>query len=240
MEILIVEDEVELAAALQCLLEREGYRVDTATDGSAGAQLAATQPYNLLIFDWMLPEISGLELCRERRTAGDTTPILILTAKDTIDDRVAGLDAGADDYIVKPFELREFLARVRALLRRSPTAEDVEEPPVKTLKFADLELQPDNQLAFRGNNVLQLSSQETRLLECFLRHPGQVLSQQQLRDWLWQAGEQPSSNVVAALVRLLRRKIEVSGTPSLIRTVYGKGYSLGDRKVERSDGTPSA
>ncbi|MEO0949366.1 MAG: response regulator transcription factor [Cyanobacteria bacterium J06641_5] len=234
MEILIVEDEVELAAALQRLLEREGYRVDTAADGSVGAQLATTQTYNLLIFDWMLPKVSGLELCRERRTAGDTTPILILTAKDTIDDRVAGLDAGADDYIVKPFELREFLARVRALLRRSPTAEETEEPPVKTLKFGDLELQPDNQLAFRGGKVLQLSGQETRLLECFLRHPGQVLGQQQLRDWIWQEGEQPSSNVVAALVRLLRRKIEVAGTPSLIRTVYGKGYSLGDRDAERS------
>ena len=230
MEILIVEDEVELAAALQRLLEREGYRVDTATDGKTGARLAAAQTYNLLILDWMLPEISGLALCRERRAGGDTTPILILTAKDTIDDRVAGLDAGADDYIVKPFELREFLARVRALLRRSPAAE---EPPAETtLKYGDLELQPDNQLAFRGDKVLQLSGQETRLLECFLRYPGQVLGQQQLRDWIWQEGEQPSSNVIAALVRLLRRKIEIAGTPNLIRTVYGKGYSLGDREAE--------
>lgn len=226
MEILIVEDECELLAALQRLLEREGYRVDTAEDGRAGARLAATRAYDLLIFDWMLPAISGVELCRQRRDGGDATPILILTAKDTIDDRVAGLDAGADDYIVKPFELREFLARVRALVRRSPA---LGEPPTKTLRYADLELYPDNQLVYRGDRVLQLSAQETRLLECFLRHPGQILSQQQIRDWIWQGSKQPSSNVVAALVRLLRRKIEITGAPNPIRTVYGRGYSLGDR-----------
>ncbi len=236
MHILIVEDESELLAALQRLLEREGYCVDTASDGPGGARLAAAQGYDLLILDWMLPEISGLDLCRERRHGGDVTPILILTAKDTVDDRVAGLDAGADDYIVKPFELREFLARVRALLRRSPGAG---ESTATTLKYGGIELQPDNQIAFRAGSPLALSAQETRLLECFLRHPGQILSQQQIRDWIWQGSQQPSSNVVAALVRLLRRKIETTGVPNPIRTVYGKGYCFGEPMASDSFGAGS-
>jgi OmpR-family two-component system manganese-sensing response regulator len=151
---------------------------------------------------------------------------LFLTAKDTLDDRVAGLDAGADDYIVKPFELRELLARVRASLRRSePSQRDVKND---RLQVADLRLDRENQLAYRGDRKIELSEKETRLLELFLSHPGQLLTHTQIYQHLWSDSDRPSSNVLAALVRLLRRKIAKKGEPQLIQSVYGKGYRLQD------------
>lgn len=225
MQILLVDDEVELTAPLTRLLTREGYQVDIAHDGLEGSQLAAQQKYDLLILDWMLPHRSGLEICQELRSHGDTTPVLFLTAKDTIDDRVQGLDAGADDYLIKPFELRELLARVRALLRRPPTLEAA--PPSPRLRVGDLELDSENQLAYRHHRAIDLSEKETQLLAFFMRHPNQLLTHQQIHDQVWRDGEKPSSNVLAAQIRLLRRKIEAANDSPLIHTVYGKGYRFG-------------
>lgn len=225
MQILLVDDEVELTDPLAQVLCREGYEVDIAANGVTGLELALQNHYDLLVLDWMMPQRSGLEICRQLRQAGKTTPVLFLTAKDTIDDRVRGLDAGADDYLVKPFELRELLARVRALLRRSPAFEIA--PARQRLQVADLELDRDNQLAYRRNRPIELSEKETQLLAYFLENSGQVLTHAQIHRHLWPATEQPNSNVLAALVRLLRRKIEVKGETPLIHTVYGKGYRLG-------------
>ena len=224
MKILLVDDEVELTDPLSKILSREGYQVDIAHDGNKGVQLAIENNYDLLILDWMLPHKSGLEICQEIRNHSLTTPVLFLTAKDTIDDRVIGLDAGADDYLIKPFELRELLARVRALLRRMPT---LEQNTTEKLKFADLELDRDNQLVYRCGKAIELSEKELDLLEYFMRHPGQLLTHEEIYNYLWQDNTKPSSNVLAALIRLLRRKIEIKGKATLIYTVYGKGYRFG-------------
>lgn len=224
MKILLVDDEVELADPLSRLLSREGYDVDVATDGESGCDLASQGSYDLLILDWMLPGLSGLEICRKVRSRQDATPVLFLTAKDTLNDRVDGLDAGADDYLVKPFELRELLARVRALLRRSP---NLDPSPQPRLAFSDLTLDEANQLAHRQGQPVELSEKETRLLAYLLRHANQVLTHEQIYQSVWDDQEAPSSNVVAAQMRLLRRKIEPKGTPPIIHTVYGRGYRLG-------------
>jgi len=225
MKILLVDDEVELTDPLTRLLQREGYEVDVADNGVTGARLVLENNYDLLILDWMLPHKSGLEICQELRSHSLTTPVLFLTAKDTVDDRVLGLDAGADDYLVKPFQLRELLARVRALLRRS--ANLIEQSPGR-LKVADLELDSENQLAYRQGRAIELSEKEVKLLEYFMRHPGQLLTHEEIHRYLWTDKEQPSSNVLAALIRLLRRKIEGKGESTLIHTVYGKGYRFGE------------
>lgn len=225
MRILLVDDEVELTDPVSRVLQREGYEVDVADDGTEARRKAGQGNYHLFILDWMLPQSSGLEICQELRSRGDTTPVLFLTAKDTLDDRVQGLDAGADDYLVKPFELRELLARVRAQLRRSAQLDVAPQP--ERLRIDDLELDPDNQLAYRGGRAIELSDKESKLLELFVSHPGQLLTHQQIYQHLWSADEQPSSNVLAALIRLLRRKIEASGDTTLIHSVYGKGYRFG-------------
>jgi OmpR-family two-component system manganese-sensing response regulator len=226
MPILLVDDEVELTNPLSRALSREGYTVDVAYDGTTGTKLAAKGDYDLLILDWMLPERSGLEICQQLRSQGITTPVLFLTAKDTLDDRVLGLDAGADDYLVKPFELRELLARVRALLRRAAAMET--SASSQRLKVGSLELDADNQLAYRDGRLIELSEKESRLLDFFVRHEGQLLTHEQIYQHLWREEEPPSSNVVAALIRLLRRKIEAKGETPLIHTVYGKGYRFGE------------
>ncbi len=224
MQILVVDDEVELTDPLSRLLTREGYNVDTAYDGINGSQLAQVGDYDLLILDWMLPGKTGLEICQELRRQGKTTPVLFLTAKDTLDDRVEGLDAGADDYLVKPFELRELLARVRALLRRSASHYGT---TTQRLTVADLELDCENQVAYRQGRIIELSEKESQLLQYFMEHSEQLLTHAQILQHLWQDGEQPSSNVIAALVRLLRRKIELTHEIPLIHTVYGRGYRFG-------------
>ncbi|MEM9541667.1 MAG: two-component system response regulator RppA [Cyanobacteria bacterium P01_E01_bin.42] len=222
MRILLVDDEIELTEPLRQILLLEGYDVDVANEGIVGMELAGRNNYDLLILDWMMPQKSGLEICRELRSHSQTSPVLFLTAKDTVDDRVAGLDAGADDYIVKPFELRELLARVRALLRRSQRVE-----LYPHLKIADLEFDPRNQIAYRGDRTIALSEKEAKLLLYFMQNPGQVLTHQQIFQALWPGEEQPNSNVLAALVRLLRRKIETHNDTPLIHTIYGKGYRFG-------------
>ncbi|MBD2385528.1 two-component system response regulator RppA [Cylindrospermum sp. FACHB-282] len=230
MRILLVDDEIELTDPLSRVLTREGYSVDAAYDGTSGSNQAQAGSYDLLILDWMLPGKTGLEICQELRRQGKTTPVLFLTAKDTLDDRVEGLDAGADDYLVKPFELRELLARVRALLRRS----GVESSYTTTgrLIVADLELDGENQIAYRQGRIIELSQKESQLLQYFMEHSGQLLTHAQILQHLWQNDEQPSSNVIAALIRLLRRKIEVGSEAPLIHTCYGKGYRFGAASVE--------
>ncbi|HBK24962.1 MAG TPA: DNA-binding response regulator [Planktothrix sp. UBA10369] len=226
MRILLVDDEIELTDPLSRVLTREGYTVDISTDGDLGCDLARKNQYDLLILDWMLPQKSGLEICQELRSHSDRTPILFLTAKDTLDDRVQGLDAGADDYLMKPFELRELLARVRALMRRYQVIESSVNS--NRLQVLDLELDLDNQLAYRGGRMIDLSEKESQLLAYLMRSPGQLLTHDQIHQHLWGDGEQPSSNVLAAQIRLLRRKIETTGEIPLIHTVYGKGYRLGE------------
>jgi two-component system, OmpR family, manganese sensing response regulator len=201
--------------------------VDVAIDGRAGGKLANTGNYDLLILDWMLPHFTGLQICQQLRDRSDPTPVLFLTAKDTLDDRVIGLDAGADDYLVKPFELRELLARVRALLRRVQIL-DPDPTPAK-LQVDKLELDLDNQLVYLEGQTIELSEKETQLLGYLMQHAGQVLTHKQIQAHLWDENNPPNSNVLAALVRLLRRKIEIKGLPELIQTVYGKGYRIGSR-----------
>ncbi|MBW4466747.1 MAG: response regulator transcription factor [Pegethrix bostrychoides GSE-TBD4-15B] len=230
MRILIVDDEVELTDPLSRILQREGYQVEVTHDGATGAQMAQQTYYDLLILDWMLPHVSGLEICQRLRAEARTTPVLFLTAKDLLDDRVAGLDAGADDYLVKPFELRELLARVRALLRRpAPLLETLMAP---ALRVEDLELDLDNQLAQRGVRKIELSDKEGQLLAYFMRHPQVLLTHEQIYEQVWGAGDRPSSNVLAAQIRLLRRKLEAAGEPPLIHTVYGKGYRFGGETAD--------
>ncbi|HLO52611.1 MAG TPA: two-component system response regulator RppA [Kamptonema sp.] len=230
MQILLVDDEIELTEPLSRILTREGYIVDVAFDGTTGSNLAVQNSYDLLILDWMLPGQTGLAICQKLRSQGRATPVLFLTAKDTLDDRVQGLDAGADDYLVKPFELRELLARVRALLRRPSILEMGAIAPEASnrLRVADLELDCDNQLAYRRGRTIDLSEKECQLLEYLMRHPGQLLTHEQIYQYLWSEADKPSSNVLAAQIRLLRRKIEAAGDLPLIHTVYGRGYRLGD------------
>ncbi len=225
MRILLVDDETELTNPLTRLLTREGYTVDAAFDGTTGSELIQKGNYDLLILDWMLPGKTGLEICQQLRKQGSTTPVLFLTAKDTLDDRVEGLDAGADDYLIKPFELRELLARVRALLRRVGVEEYAN--TTKRIAVEDLELDPQNQIAYRQGRIIELSEKESLLLQYLMENTGKLLTHGQIMQNLWEENEQPSSNVIAALVRLLRRKIEVKGEIQLIHSVYGKGYRFG-------------
>lgn len=226
MKILLVDDEIELTTSLRQVMLHEGYQIDVANNGLQGLALGLASDYDLLILDWMLPHLSGLELCKKLRSQEKNMPVLFLTAKDTLDDRVLGLDAGADDYLVKPFELRELLARVRALLRRfSPLETQVFGD---RLKVADLELDPDNQIVYRQGRVINLSEKEVKLLSFLMQHSGQLLTHEQIYQFLWTENDQPNSNVLAALVRLLRRKVEFSGEITLIHTVYGRGYRFGE------------
>jgi OmpR-family two-component system manganese-sensing response regulator len=230
MKILLVDDEIELTEPLSRVLTREGYEVDVADNGTKGCELAAEINYDLLILDWMLPGQTGLAICQKLRSQGRSTPVLFLTAKDTLDDRVQGLDAGGDDYLVKPFELRELLARVRALLRRNSSLEvgAVMSVSNSRLRVADLELDYENQLAYRRGRKINLSEKECQLLAYLMRHHGQILSHEQIYQYLWKEEEKPSSNVLAAQIRLLRIKIESSGDLPLIHSVYGRGYRLGE------------
>jgi two-component system, OmpR family, manganese sensing response regulator len=233
MKILLVDDELALTEPLSRVLTKEGYVVEVAANGRVGCDLVTGGTYDLLILDWMLPDLTGLEICRYLRDRDDLTPVLFLTAKDTLDDLTSGLDAGADDYLIKPFELRELLARVRALLRRVQTLNP--QPNSSILQVNNLELDLDNQLAYIHGRSIELSEKETQLLGYLMQHAGQLLTHQQIQAHLWGQTNIPNSNVLAALVRLLRRKIEVPASEDLIQTVYGKGYRLGtiDSKVAR-------
>lgn len=227
MRVLLVEDEPDLGAAIKRTLTQETYIVDWALDGVEATGFLDNRQthYTLAIFDWMLPGISGLELCRQLRSQHNPLPVLMLTAKDRLEDKVEGLDAGADDYLVKPFGMAELLARMRALQRRSPQLQ-----PQK-LQVGNLTLDYSThtvicQTKQGESQIVPLTNKEFQLLEYFMQHPNHIITRDQVLNQLWEIGADPASNVVAAQIRLLRRKLGQYGQGSLIETVYGMGYRL--------------
>jgi two-component system, OmpR family, response regulator MprA len=219
-KILVVEDEEQIASFLRRGLSYEGYEVDVAADGIAALNHVRENLPDVVILDLMLPEIDGLEVCRRIRSAHSSLPILILTARDSVSDRVQGLDAGADDYMAKPFALAELLARVRALLRRVGPGEP------ELLTFADLRLDTGTRQTYRGETIIELTSKEFDLLELFLRHPRKVLTRETIYDRVWGYDFGGESNIIEVYVRYLRQKLEVDGQPRVLHTVRGVGYVL--------------
>jgi two-component system, OmpR family, response regulator MprA len=221
-KILVVDDEPAVRRALERALRLDSYEVEMAEDGRQALDRLAEQPADAVILDVMMPGIDGLEVCRRMRAAGDRTPVLMLTARDAIDDRVTGLDAGADDYLVKPFALRELQARVRALLRRSTDEGENGE----VLRFADLTLDPVAHQVHRGERLVELSKTEFLLLELFMKHPRQVLTRSTIFENVWGYDFGPTSNALGVYIGYLRRKTEEGGEPRLLHTVRGIGYVL--------------
>ncbi len=217
--ILVIEDDQAILKLLQRGLAYEGYVVDVAMDGRSGLNMARDRSPDLVVLDWMLPGMDGLEVCHRLRMGGGT-PVLMLTAKDDIQDRVQGLDAGADDYMVKPFNLDELLARIRALLRRTQPER------IQVLQFADLKLDTGSREASRGSKLIRLTAKEYDLLELFLRHPRQVLTRDIIFDRVWGYDFGGESNVLEVYIRYLRQKLEESNLPRLLHTVRGVGYVL--------------
>jgi two-component system OmpR family response regulator len=220
MRLLVVEDDVRMAAALLRGLRYEGVIADVATGGAQALGMARATEYDAVVLDVMLPDLDGFETCRRLREDGMWAPIMMLTARDAVEDRVRGLDQGADDYLTKPFSLAELLARLRALVRRGP----VERPAV--YEVGDLRLDPATRQVWRGEEEIALSAREFALLETFMRRPGQVLSQMQLLDAAWDLGYEQRSNVVEVYVRYLREKIDRPFGVASIETVRGVGYRL--------------
>jgi two-component system response regulator MprA len=221
MRILVVDDEPAVREAIDRALRLDGYRTELAADGRAALSAIAAAPPDAVVLDVLMPEIDGIEVCRRLRAAGDRIPVLVLTARDAVADRVRGLDAGADDYLVKPFALEEMLARLRALLRRS---RDGEQEGV--LRFADLVLDPARYSVHRGGRPIELTRTEFALLELFLRNPRVVLTRPVIFDRVWGYDFGPASNSLEVYVGYLRRKTEALGEPRLVHTVRGVGYVL--------------
>jgi DNA-binding response OmpR family regulator len=235
MRILLVEDEPDLGAAILRVLNREKYIVDWVQDGTEAWDYLENQwtQYRIAIFDWMLPGLSGLELCKRLRDRNSPLPVLMLTAKDRMEDKVAGLDAGADDYLVKPFGMPELLARMRALQRRAQPLQP-QQLQVGNLildyntSTVSVQIPGDDrvELGRVSHQVIALTAKEFQLLEQFMQHPNQILSREQIMNHLWEIHAEPASNVVAAQMRLLRRKLAEYSCEGLVETVYGLGYRL--------------
>ena len=225
MRVLVVEDEAIVSAYVKRGLEEQGYAVDAAHTGREALDWAAAVTFDLIVLDILLPEMDGLAVCRELRQRGLVTPILMLTARDAIDDRVDGLDAGADDYLVKPFALKELLARLRALTRRASDA-----PKSSELHIADLTLDTATRRVKRGGRPIELTCKEYAVLECLLREPDRVLTRTQIAEHVWSYDVYHQSNVVDVYIRNLRRKVDDPFDLKLIHTVRGAGYriSVGD------------
>ena len=217
--ILVIEDEQKIADFLRRGLTYEGFKVEMCLDGESGLKAARDTPPDLVILDWMLPGLDGLEVCRRLR-AGGSVPILMLTAKDSVADRVKGLDSGADDYVVKPFAFDELMARVRALLRRSHSTEET------VLRFADLTLNVSTREVTRGTRKIDLTTKEFDLLHFFMRHPRQVMTREMLYDRIWGYDFGGESNILEVYIRYLRSKLETDDEARLIQTVRGVGYAL--------------
>jgi two-component system response regulator MprA len=217
VRILVVDDEPSVRDALDRALRMDGYKVELAADGREALDALAFQPPDAIVLDVLMPEPNGLEVCRRLRAAGDHTPVLLLTARDAVPDRVAGLDAGADDYLIKPFALEELGARLRALLRRTGA------PNADLLRYADVVLDPAGLLVTRAGRPIELTRTEYLLLELLMRHPRQVLTRTQIFEQVWGYDFGPSSNSLEVYVGYLRRKL---GEPRLIQTVRGVGYVL--------------
>ena len=223
-QVLVVDDEPPMRAALTRALELGGFEVELAIDGVDGLRRAGDGGADVVVLDLMMPRLDGLDVCRTMRERGDRTPVLMLTARDAVADRVEGLEAGADDYLVKPFALEELLARIRALLRRS--REPSGEWP---LTFADLELDPVTYAVKRGDREIELTRTEHLLLEFFLENPRRVLSRELIFERVWQYDFGPHSKALDVYIGYLRRKTEAGGEPRLIHTVRGVGYVLRER-----------
>lgn len=223
MKILLVEDEARLATAVRRVLDEEGYATEWAADGADGLSRAETGEFDVILLDVMLPTYDGYEIARRLRSDGSTVPILMLTARDGIQDRVRGLDAGADDYLVKPFALAELLARVRALGRRVKMSGQAE---ASVLTIGDLDLDLRSREARRGTRRIELTAREFGLLEMLMRHPGQVMSRSQLLDGVWSYDAVTESNVVDIYIHYLRNKIDRGFDKKLLRTVRGMGYAI--------------
>lgn len=222
MKILVVEDEARTVQLIKQGLEEQGWNVDVAYDGNMGYQLAARNAYILIISDIILPGISGLDLCKQLRATGVLTPILLLTALGTTDDKITGLDAGADDYLAKPFEFRELMARVRALTRRNTGSLQTE----NTLKIADLELNLDTKSVTRGEKEITLTAKEFGLLEYFMRNQTRVISKAELAEKIWDVTFDTGTNVIEVYVNFLRKKIDKDFDQKLLHTQIGLGYVL--------------
>jgi two-component system OmpR family response regulator len=220
VRVLVVEDEVKLASLIRKGLREEGLLADVAIKGEDALWMAEATDYDVIVLDVMLPGIDGFETCARLRRDGVRTPILMLTARDAVEDRIAGLDTGADDYLAKPFDFGELLARLRALARRGPA----ERGPV--LRVGDLELDPATRTVRRGESEIPLSTKEFQLLEVFMRHPGEVLSRYQLLEGAWDTGYEHRSNVIDVYVRYLREKLDRPFGVRTIETVRGAGYRL--------------
>lgn len=218
--ILLVEDEVKLARFVELELTSEGYQVSVAHDGMTGLTLARETELDLAILDWMLPGLTGIELCRRLRATGSKVPVILLTAREDISDRVAGLDAGADDYVVKPFSIEELLARIRAHLRRTQDEE------TDLVQFEDLSLNRRTREVFRSQRAIDLTVKEFDLLDYLLSHPRQVFTRDQILEHVWGYDFVGDSNIIEVYVRYLRLKLEEQGESRLIQTVRGVGYTL--------------
>jgi two-component system OmpR family response regulator len=222
--ILLVEDEAWMARMIARVLREEGYAVETAGDGRSGFSRAADDSFDLLVLDWMLPDRSGIQILRGLRAANIGTPVLMLTARDQVEDRVEGLDAGANDYLPKPFALAEFLARVRALTRGQ--AKLAESGPEETVTSGDLTLDPVRHVVRRRGEHIYLTAKEFALLHTLLRRPGQVFTRSVLLDTVWGLSGEVQTNAVETYVSYLRKKLDRAGAPSHIRTVRGVGYAF--------------
>jgi DNA-binding response OmpR family regulator len=220
MRILVVEDSRRLAGIIKRGLLGEGYAVDNAYDGEEAEYMAETTPFDVIVLDIMLPKKDGIAVCRDLRAKGVNIPILMLTAKDSVEDKVTGLDSGADDYLVKPFAFAELLARLRALLRREVL------PKTQKLQVGDLALDPQNREVWRDGSRVDLTAKEYAILEYFLRHPNAVVTRTMLGESVWNYEFDGISNIIDVYVRRLRRKIDLDGRDSLIQTVRGAGYRL--------------
>jgi DNA-binding response OmpR family regulator len=221
MRVLVVEDEHKLNRTICQALREESYAVDAAYDGEEAEQLSEINDYDLIILDILLPRQDGLQVCIGMRRRGSATPILMLTAKDAYEDRVRGLDSGADDYLVKPFHMGELMARVRALLRRDSHAKSTK------LQVADLALDTRSHRVTRGEMPIELTSKEYAMLEYFMRHPDQVLTRTMINEHVWDDDFESFSNIIDVYIRRLRRKIDEGATTRLLHTIRGSGYLLG-------------
>lgn len=220
MKILVVEDEKKVSSFIKRGLEEEKYEVETAFDGEEGLKMALERPYEVIILDWMLPKQDGLSVLKELRAQKKSTPVLMLTAKDTVEDIVSGLDSGSDDYLTKPFAFAELLARVRALLRRSEMDRGAE------LRFADLRIDPVTHKVWRSDKEIDLTAKEYALLEYFMRNPNQVLTRTMIADHVWDYTFDSFTNIIDVYVNYLRKKIDRDADKKLIHTVRGVGYIL--------------
>jgi two-component system, OmpR family, copper resistance phosphate regulon response regulator CusR len=224
-KILIIEDEIKTAQSIQKGLEEYHYQVDCAFDGAQGLDLALSSNYNLIISDIIMPNLNGIDLCNQLRQKDIQIPVLMLTALGTIDDKVIGFEAGADDYLVKPFEFKELLVRVRALLKRNVTLRGTE----NLLRFADMELDLDTKSVYRENESIQLTAREFALMEYFVKNPERIISKTEIAEKVWSINFDTGTNVIEVYVNYLRNKVDKKFTRKFIHTVHGLGYILKEK-----------